>query len=488
MNPAIRRVGFGLMAMLMALIAQLTYVQIVRAKQLSRDPANFRVSERDYVRARGEILTIDGVVIAKSIPSNDVLKFRRIYPQGTLYAIATGFQSLLYGATGTERVYNDTLLGRKIPVELNHLDSILRRDNTQNVRLTIDSVAQTAARTALGNRRGSVVVLDTQTGGIVAMYSNPTYDPNRLSDHNDKRAKAAYTQLIGDPSNPMLNRTTRELYPPGSTFKVVTSAVAIDAGIVTPDTPFPFKRTLQLPLNGGTIRNFGGSSCGGTLSQGLRDSCNTTFGQLGLDLGERLALGGERFGLNGDGPPLDDSPRPVGSRGALPGTYKASQPEFARDAIGQAQTSVTPLEMALVAEAVATGGRMLVPHLLARVEDPNRVDPNSPMQAPTTWRTVMEPATAAELNTMMQAVVQSGTGTAARIPGMQVAGKTGTAQTRKGAAPHAWFIGFAPAQAPRYAIAVLVEHGGGQGDNATGGKVAAPIARDVLRAIFTKPQ
>ena len=485
MNRPIRNVGFGIMAMLLALIAQLSYVQVVRADQLTTDPQNFRVTERDFARARGKIITADGKILAESVPSQDNLKFQRVYPHGPTYAHITGYQSLLYGATGVERVYNDQLLGKTIQLSVGNVDTLFERDPTLDVRLTVQSAAQEAAERALAGRKGAVVVLDTQTGGVVAMYSSPTYDPNRIVSHNDKRARAAFNEFVADDSNPMQNRSTRERYPPGSTFKVVTTAIALDAGIATPETRFPVLTSLPLPLSDKSLSNFGGNACGGPLREAFRESCNTVFAQLGLDLGEALATGGSKFGFNETGPPLDDSPRPVASLGALPGTFKTRQPQFALDAIGQGDSAATVLEMALVAQSVATGGNMLVPHFLARIEDPKRPDPNAAMQDAKVWRNVMTPSSAAHINEMMQAVVRNGTGTAAQIPGISVAGKTGTAETVKGVAPHAWFIGFAPAQAPRFAIAVLVENGGGAGDNATGGRVAAPIARDVLSKIFT---
>ncbi len=474
------------MLLLLLLVAQLSYVQVVRATQLSKDPTNFRVTQRDFIRRRGQILTIDGVIIAESMPSNDQLKLQRVYPHGKLYAHITGFYSLLYNATGVEKFYNDQLLGNNNP-NVSGIDALFGPDPTRNVRLTIDSIAQQAAARELRGRRGSVVVLDTRTGGIVAMYSNPTFDPNLISDHNDTHAKEAFDGLTADPTNPMRSRATGRRYPPGSTFKVVTTAIAFDAGIATPESTFPILHQLNLPLNGGTLSNFNNVSCGGQLKFAFQQSCNVVFGQLGLTLGETLASGGERFGLNHDAPPLDIAPKIDGSLGAIPGTFQRSQPLFARDAIGQADTQTTPLEMALVAESVATGGTMLVPHFLAQVEDPTHPNPSAPQASAKIWRSVMQPSTASALNALMQTVVQSGTGTEAQIPGIVVAGKTGTAQTGiAGKSPHAWFIGFAPAQAPRYAIAVMVENGGGFGDNATGGKVAAPIAREVLRALFAK--
>ena len=484
MNTSIRRIGVGIIVLLLALIAQLSYLQLIRADKLTSDPRNFRVTRRDISRPRGAIITVDGVVIARTTPVKDDLKFQRTYPQGPLYAHITGFQSLLYGTSGLERSYDDALFGRNIEARLDDLSALLTPNTTSNVRLTVDSVAQNAAANALRGRRGSIVVLDTRTGGVVAMYSNPTFDPNRIATHNDVAARKAYNQLTADPTNPMLWRAARELFPPGSTFKVVSTAIALDAQLVTPDTPFPVLRELDLPLTTRTLSNFGGASCGGPLRDSFRKSCNTAFGQIGLDLGEQLVTGTERFGLNSSAPPFDWSPGIVSSRGPLPGTFEKEQPQFALDAIGQGDIAVTPLHMALVAESVATGGIMRKPHLMSSIEDPNAPGTAIATASPTTWRTVMKPDTAATLNEFMQLVVSNGTGTAAQLPGITVAGKTGTAQTRKGNAPHAWFIGFAPAQAPKYAIAVLIENDNNQNFEATGGKIAAPVARDVLAALF----
>ena len=484
MNAPIRRIGGGLIVLMLALIGQLSYLQVVHADKLARDPRNFRVSRRDISKPRGSIVTIDGVIVAASVPSKDDLKQLRTYPQGTLYAHVTGFQSLYYGTTGIERSYDDTLVGRDVKVQLDDLGKLLNPNTTRNVRLTIDSVAQTAAAKALNGRRGSVVVLDTRTGGVVAMYSNPTFDPNTIATHNDVAARKSFNQLTADPTNPMLSRVARELFPPGSTFKVVSTAIALDAQLVTPESQFPVLRQLDLPLTTRTLSNFGGKSCGGSLRDSFRKSCNTTFGQIGLDLGERFVTGSERFGLNHAAPPFDWSPGIVASRGPLPGTFKAQQPQFALDAIGQGDIAVTPIHMALVAESVATGGIMHVPHLMSSIEDPNDPTHATKRAATSTWRSVMKPGTASLLNEFMQLVVSDGTGTAAQLQGITMAGKTGTAQTRQGNAPHAWFIGFAPAQAPKYAIAVLLENDNNQNFEATGGKIAAPVARDVLTAVF----
>jgi peptidoglycan glycosyltransferase len=483
-NRPIRRVGLGLVVLMLALVAQLSYVQLARSASLNADPANFRVSRHDFVHNRGQILTSDGDVMAESLRVPDELKYLRVYPKPGLYSQITGFVSLLYGSTGVERTYGSALLGHELPA----VQSLFNGDSTENVRLTINSKAQQAAADGLANRRGSVVVLDTQTGGIVALFSNPNYDPNMLATHNTTVARNYFEAANKNPTNPMLARAYRELYPPGSTFKIVTATTALERAIVTLTQPiFPSVRQIPLPqTNGRSLSNFGHESCGGNLVDSFRHSCNTSFGLLAQQLGDALTSGAQQFGFGIAPPPLDIAPGMVGSRGVntARGDYAHNQPAFMLDAIGQNDIEATPLQMALTAEAVANGGRILVPHVLQDVEasSSRTVTRRAPTQV---WRTVMSGTTAAALNNMMQKVVESGTGTPAQIPGIKVAGKTGTAETGvPGEQPHAWFVGFAPAEHPRYVVAVLVEHGGNPNSEVTGGTIAAPIARDVLEKLL----
>ncbi len=279
----------------------------------------------------------------------------------------------------------------------------------------------------------------------------------------------------------MLARAYRERYPPGSTFKVVTAATAIETGTATPETGYPSLRSLDLPQSDKNLRNFGGSSCGGSMAESFRRSCNTTFGQIGLDLGEKFVDGMRAFGI-GEDVPFDLSE--ARSAGPGPGTFEKNQPSFANAAIGQGDVAVTPLQMATVAAAIANGGVLMAPHVVREIRDEDgqvvrRVGPDE-------WKRAVQPTTAAAVTQMMVDVVRRGTGTAAAVPGSTVAGKTGTAETPDGP-PHAWFIGFAPAEAPRFAIAVIVERGGDIGDEATGGRVAAPVAGKVLARLLALP-
>jgi peptidoglycan glycosyltransferase len=247
---------------------------------------------------------------------------------------------------------------------------------------------------------------------------------------------------------------------------------------------YPELKELELPLTDRTLKNFGGETCGGTLVQSFTESCNTTFGQIGLDLGDKFAVDLPKFGVNTEPPNTDLRPNLVRSNGPKPGTFKTDAPLFAQAAIGQADVFVTPLEMAMIAQSIANGGNMMVPHVLDHVENADGDDvPGSRFES-RSFAQSTTPEVAAEVRDMMVGVVDHGTGTNARIPGIQVAGKTGTAQVAGNDKPHAWFIAFAPADNPVYAISVLVEHGGDLGSEATGGKVAAPIARNILAALL----
>lgn len=481
MNRAIRRVGFASIVLVLVLIGQLTYLQIVDADHLAHDPRNVRGALRDANRPRGPIVTADGVVLARSKEVDDgtEFKFQREYPEGGLFSQVVGYQSFVFGNTGVEQTYNDQLVGRDAEVQIENLPDLVEgSQSTGTVVLSLRADVQHAAIDGLHGQRGSVVALDTATGRILAMYSNPTYDPNPYAGHDTQNVQAYNKLLNADPAKPSLPRAYRERYSPGSTFKAVTASVGIETGVTSPDKVYPVLRELDLPQTDATLRNFGGHSCGGPLSLGLTVSCNTTFGQVGLDLGEQFVPGMEKFGLNAT-PPLDISPGAVDSIAALP-PFQDNQPQYAFAGIGQGVVTTTPLEMALVAQGIANGGVIMRPHVGGEIRDANgdlvrKIDDGQ-------WRTAISPATAQAVNAMMQSVVNSpqGTGTAARINGVNVAGKSGTAQAPNNQV-NAWFIAFAPAEGARVAVAVIVEGGGDAGNEATGGRVAAPIARDVLR-------
>jgi len=488
-NPAIRRVGIGITVLILILVAELSYLQIFDANSLKHNPHNSLSLLATANKPRGDIVTADGTVVAQSVRVHDntAFKYQREYPTGSLFSQVVGYQSFVYGDTGVEKTYNDDLTGQSLDLQLHNLRGILSGSSTVgNVVLSLRADAQKTAEAALGFQRGSVVLLNVQTGAVLAMYSTPSFDPNPLTSHNAQIAQADFTALSRDPNQPSLPRAYRQLYPPGSSFKTVTSSVALEDGVATPETTYPFRSQLPLPQTTATLKNFGGEVCGGTLVQSFTVSCNTTFGQIGLQLGNSFVPGMEKFGI-GSAPPLDVSPGAATSLGPAPGSFQNNMPNFAFAGIGQGDVAVTPLQMALVAEGIANGGVIMQPHVASEIRDSD--DKLIRRITPEAWMTATTPQVAAAVTQMMINVVNSpnGTGTAARIPGVTVAGKTGTAQTTPNVPPEAWFIAFAPAQAPKYAVAVLVEHGGSEGSEATGGAVAAPIAAKMLRVALGIP-
>jgi peptidoglycan glycosyltransferase len=457
------------------------YLQVVKASDYADRPGNVRVTEREYAHERGPILVGDAAV-AKSTKTDDRLEYLRSYPGGDIYAPVTGFYSLIYGKTGIEAARDDVLSGEDSRLFVRRVSDLVTGRTLQGgaVVLTIDPRAQRAAYEALGNRRGAVVALDPRTGAVLAMVSRPSYNPSELTSHNPKQIRAAHARLLGDDTNPLLNRALQQSYPPGSLFKVVTSAAALSTGRYHPESVIPAPDKLTLPGVRDPLENFGGERCAAdekqTLADALRMSCNTAFAALGMSLGQDvLRRQAEKFGFNeGLRIPL------TAAASRFPGNL--DRPSTAQSAIGQRDVQVTPLQAAMIVAAVANHGTLMKPYLVSRMLSPDLSELESAQ--PERLSQAMSPTVAAELTTMMLGVVEHGTGTAARISGIAVAGKTGTAQHAKGAAPHAWFACFAPADKPTIAIAVVVEDGGSAGSDATGGRVAAPIARAVLEAML----
>jgi peptidoglycan glycosyltransferase len=483
MNKQIQRLGLALMALFVALFAQLNYVQVVRAGKLNKDPRNTRNATRDFARPRGFVQASDGAVVAKSVPSNDVFKRQRQYPEGDLFAHITGYFSFTFGQEGVERTYNDELAGRDLPLtRIQDIPKALSGGDKAvgNLTLTISKRLQQVARDALGPRRGSVVALDPQTGAILAMWSFPSYDPNPLAAHSQEAVQAAYKQMLATDGQPLLPRSYRRRYAPGSTFKVVTASAALDRKPELATKNYPVLKDLDLPGTTRNLPNFGGGRCGGMLPQLLKVSCNTGFAQMGLDLGAADLTGeANAFGFN-ERPPLD-LPAVAASFFPEADSFRRNQPALAQSAIGQQDVAATPLQMALVAAGIGHGGVAMKPHVMREVRDANgkvvRKYDNGE------WRRFTSAETAAAVRDMMIGVVNGGTATRAAIPGVQVAAKTGTAQTT-GEDAHAWLIGFAPADNPTVAVAVIVESQPGVSE-ATGGRVAAPIARTVMQAALS---
>ena len=482
MDRQIRKLAVVLLVMFFILFAKLNDLQVVRAEKLATAPGNTRAITRDFSGERGVIQTSDGAIVAQSAPVDTSFERLRQYPEGALFAHIGGYFSFTYGTEGVERTYNADLAGRSAAVQ-KLTDLLADRTRTGNVTLTLSKGLQQVARDSLGDRKGAVVALNPTDGSVLAMWSNPSFDPNPLAAHDQKAVQAAWTSLQADANQPLLPRAYRRNYPPGSTFKVVTAAATLERRPELAVKPYPVLRELDLPQTSANLPNFGGSNCGGALADLLRVSCNTGFAQMGLDLGPE-ALAGESgdFGFNSR-PPLD---LPAVAKSVFPvaGSFRQDQPALAKSAIGQQDVAATPLQMALVAAGVANGGIIMKPHVMAEVRDSEGGVVRT-YQAEQ-WMKAMEPQNAASLRDMMITVVNNGTAGRAAVPGVQVAAKTGTAQT-VGDNSHAWLIAFAPAEQPRVAVAVIVESQPGLGDTVTGGRIAAPIAQAVLKAALGTP-
>jgi peptidoglycan glycosyltransferase len=470
---------FGLTVLLFALLVGFTsYWSVFDAKGLENNQANRRGLIEEQQVPRGLILARDGqTTLAESRPVGRGQKrtYVRRYPTGALMAPPVGYSFITNGRIGLERFYNDDLAGQENEFETIFSGLQDKRREGSDLVTNLDPVGQQAAYSALGGRKGAVVALEPQTGKVLVMASEPSYDPNTVPDD--------FNRLNADASNPLLNRTTQELYPPGSTFKVVTAAAALDSGKVTPETTLD--GNTGKVFSGRPLANFGGQSFGPiTFTDALTNSVNTVFAQVGEDVGaSTLVEYMKRFGFYED-PKLDypDTQMvPSGIRNG-DGKYVESGFDVARVAIGQGglegEIVASPMQMALVASAVANGGKLMKPQLADRVVRKDgrvkeRLSPDEQSQ-------VMKPSTAAELTAMMSRVVEEGTGTAAALEGVQVAGKTGTAEVGANAElTQPWFIGFAPVDNPRVAIAVTLERTQGEG-----GTVAAPIAKTVLEALL----
>jgi penicillin-binding protein A len=473
-NAPLRRVAISVLVLFTLLIVNVNYIQVVRSDELCNNSSNTRVLAAEYDRERGAIV-VAGNAVAESVPTDGRLKYLRQYPQGELYAAVTGYHSLIYNNSQLERAENDVLSGSDGRLALRRLaDLFTGRDPAGgDVVLTLDPAVQEAAMAGLEGVTGAVVALDPSSGAILGMASTPSYDPTRLSSHDPAAIRAYWDELGAAERDPRLNRAIGDNYPPGSLFKVVVSAAALEDGY-TPDTVIPAPDELPLPNSSRVIPNFNGSSCSSTGEQTLNDaltiSCNTAFAQLGMDLGEdRVREMAEAFGMDGEKFDI-----PLRVQGSSIGDVE-DDAALAQTSIGQRDVRMTPLQAAMIAATVANDGHQMRPYLVDQVQAPDLtvIDSTEPEE----WRNPVSVDVANQLTEMMKSVVANGSGRAARIPGVEVAGKTGTAQVSEDVADHTWFMGFAPADDPKIAVAVFVANGGG-----TGGERSAPIARQVMQA------
>ena len=469
---------FGLFILLFALlVAWTSRWTVFEAESLKEQTSNRRSLLREQQVPRGLVVARDGTVLARSVQrgSRNNPRYVRDYPLGQLFGHPVGYAFITQDRSGMERSYQSELTGEDDEFS-DIVDQILGRGQEgQDLRTTLDPNAQRTALQALGGRKGAVVALEPETGRVRAMVSVPTYDPNQVPDR--------FRELNADRNAPLFNRTTQAGYPPGSTFKVVTAVAALDSGRYKPDSIVDGRSPKR--ISGVPLSNCCGEGTGDfpplPLTEALANSVNTVWAEVGEKLGKDTMYDYmERFGFNTE-PPLDyprDQLVPSGVFGKGGKLLDASDPvDIGRVAIGQERLRVTPLQMAMVASAVANGGVLMEPRLAERVvaKDGRVTDRIRPEE----MDRVMKEETASAVASMMQGVVDRGTATSAKIGGVAVAGKTGTAEVEQGATNQAWFIGFAPVERPRVAVAVTVERTQGQG-----GTVAAPIAKQVMEVLL----
>ncbi|MFI6324691.1 peptidoglycan D,D-transpeptidase FtsI family protein [Nonomuraea sp. NPDC050556] len=487
MNGTLKRAAVACLAMFALLMINVNFLQGVKADQYRGDDRNKRKYYDRYAVQRGRI-TAGGTVLARSKDTHDSkYRFVREYPDGPLYAHVTGFFSP-YTATEIEGKENQLLDGSSSDLLLRRSIDLFTGEPTKgaNVDLTINPKAQKAAYDALrgSGKRGAVVALNPKTGAVLALVSLPTFDPNELSGVDPAAVSRRYNELTkkGGPQ-PLLNRVINDTYAPGSTFKVVTAAAYLeDDSSRGPNTIVDAPQRLDLPNTTADLPNYGGAACGAgqvELVFALEKSCNTPFGKIGMELGyDKMQEQIKKFGV---GEPL------AIPQGVVQSNFgeKEDAAALAQASIGQRSNRMTPLQMAMIAAGIANDGKVMRPFLVNKITDSkgDTIDEAKPEEL----SEAVSSDTAAKLRQMMVSVVQNGTANLAQVPGVEVGGKTGTAETADGRPPHAWFISFAPANDPEIAIAVLVESGAARvGDEATGGHTAAPIAKAVLEAVLAK--
>ncbi len=480
MNRGIRRVGLLVAVLLGALMININVQQVLLADEIRQKPGNQRTVLGEYDRERGPIL-VGSDPVARSIPTSDQYKYLRVYSNGPQYAPATGFYSALYGASGIERTEDPVLSGNSDLFFVDRVQQLLsgRSPKGGAVQLTLNAAAQAAAFSGLSGKVGSVTAIDPSTGAILAMASAPSYNPNLLASHDLSANQRSYEKYESNPNKPLLNRPLVSAVPPGSTFKLVTTAAALESGKFNPHSIVPGPASYKLPGTNVSLKNWQGSACGPngktTLTHALEVSCNSTFAWLGNQVGQdALKAQAQKFGFNNS---FAIPMRATTSR--YPSDLDNAQ--TAMSAVGQFDVTATSLQMAMVGAAIGNSGVTMNPFIVKEIRGPDLQVVQT--ASPSKFATAMNPSNAGQEMDMMVRVVENGTGTNAQISGVKVGGKTGTAETGPGRPAVAWFVAVAPAEAPRVAVAVSVENAGGGGE-VSGNGLAAPIARSVIEAIL----
>ena len=499
MNAPLRKAGVVLIVLFGLLFLNLNYVQVIKASQYRNDTKNnqTRIKQQEYERERGAII-VDGQPVAQSVPTKDALKFQRTYPGAAMYAHAIGYEPVHLGPTGMELIQGPFLSGLSDAFEYDRIIEALtgKEAASGSVRLTLRKAVQEKAYNALLNNStaskvGAVVALDPTTGAILAMVSTPSFDPNPLASHDDDVANAAYDQYKKAPNSPLQNRATQETFPPGSTFKVVVSAAALQNGL-TPDTELVGGTSYTAPDTTTPIKNSPGVVCPDTitLQNALKVSCNTAFARMGVEkLGaDKVKKMAQAFGFE-TAPTLSDDPDndynvAASATGSIANANGQTDPAaLAQSCIGQREVRMTPLQGALIAASIANNGTMMRPYIVDSLLGP---DLKAVQEAdPQVWRNPVNDGVASQLRQMMDSVVSGGTGTGAKIDGYEVGGKTGTAQN--GDAPdHGWFIGYARKDGlPVVAVAVLIQNAG-SGGSAQATQIGGQVMQAAIEAGKTR--
>ncbi|WP_417555809.1 peptidoglycan D,D-transpeptidase FtsI family protein [Microbacterium sp.] len=484
MTKELRRLSFVILAMFIALFIATSWIQVVDADNLAQNPANTRTRLDSYEIQRGSIL-VQGNAIASSVPTKDKYQYQRVYTDAAMWAPVTGyFNPALQSSTGIEHALNPELSGTSSNSLISEVERILSGQPQQgmSVQLTMNAAAQKAAWDALNAKgyKGAVVAIEPATGRVLAMASTPGFDTNKLASHDATAVNAEHDRLVADPLKPLYNRAIAgNLNPPGSTFKLVVVTAALESGKYTMESTLPNPARYTLPGTSQQVSNAWSGTCGpgatATIADAIRLSCNIPMAELAVELGNKTVLAtAEKYGFNTD----LDIPLTV-----TPSKYPAEQnaPQTALSGFGQANVRATPLQMAMVAAGIGNGGAVMKP----RMVDAIIADDFAPYKQYTdeALNQVMSADQAKSLTAAMVQGVASGAATGARIDGVDVAGKTGTAQN-DGNPNTLWFTGFAPAENPRVAVAVVVEDGGGKGQSGSGNEIAAPIAKKVIEAVL----
>ena len=475
MNKQIRWVSVFAAFMFFALLLNVTYSSVFRQAGLNQDSRNLRVRDAEFSQNRGDIL-VGNTAVAHTVATDGQYKYLRTYPQGAQYAPITGYYSYYFGRTALEQSQNAQLTGTSDSQVLQRITGTLSGKKPQggSVVTTINAKAQQAAWKGLQGKKGGVVALDYTTGAVLAMATYPSYNPNQLASHNLKATQQSWKSLLADSSRPMSNRASKEIYPPGSTFKLVTAAAALQTGQYSADTQVSTPSSITLPQTTNKLGNE--IDCGNgtvSLTEALENSCNTAFAKIGMSLGqEKLRDQAKQFGFDST---VDSDVPNVASR--FPGDM--NQAQVALSSIGQYDVAASPLQMAMVSAGIANNGKLMTPYLTQSVRASNLQTVwrhhNSKLSQP------MSRSNAQQLQKMMISVVNNGTGKPAQIDGVTVGGKTGTAQTTKDASPYAWFVGYS--ENPHVAVAVFIESSDTERSEIAGGSLAGPIAKSVIEAV-----